>query len=187
MSIIHTQPVTQKDADYCDGTVDFFARSDWLDYAVLRPLSHVAGNWELTPDGKFYKAEEDSLADHLNILIDEIAKTHPPISYHYHENSIASQHRDTKDGSVILSKSKNIWLDPITKKPISIAQVGHYIEQSAARGVDDSELVAAASGRVARSISCDVNHFDDLDQGHLSMLAEIMSIILFMRSDEPAR
>jgi hypothetical protein len=170
-----------------NNVVTFFARSDWLDYAVLRRLSHVAGNWELTYDGDFYKPEDDSLADHLNVLIEEIGKTFPPKNYHHYENILASQHYDTKSGGVILSKSKRIWLNSATKKPIPKEQLGFYIEQGAIGNSDVPELVIAAAGRIATAMKHGVEHFDDLDSGHMSMLAEIMTIILFVRSDYPAR
>ncbi len=60
----------------------FFARSNYLDRMVLRPLSHIASNWELTWDGDSYKCEPSSFAEDLNILIEAIAKAPRPPNYH---------------------------------------------------------------------------------------------------------
>ena len=52
-------------------TKTFFCNSDLLDCLVLRPLSHIKSNWELTWDGnkQKYENEKDSYAQLLNQLI----------------------------------------------------------------------------------------------------------------------
>jgi hypothetical protein len=58
----------------------FFAQSEVLDYFVLRPLAHIRANWDVrwdTSAGR-YEPEEDSFAEHLNVLIDDIATCEPP-------------------------------------------------------------------------------------------------------------
>lgn len=47
---------------------DFFKNSSLLDHMVLRPLSHIKPNWELTWSGNEYEPEEDSFASLLNTL-----------------------------------------------------------------------------------------------------------------------
>jgi len=56
---------------------NFFDNSEYLDHEVLRPLSHIKINWELTwnLENKKYDEEEDSFAKLLNNLIDEIINT----------------------------------------------------------------------------------------------------------------
>jgi hypothetical protein len=55
--------------------IDFFAASDFMEHEVLRPLSHIRGNWELIVDQESgrYMDEEDSFAWLFNHLIDELA------------------------------------------------------------------------------------------------------------------
>jgi hypothetical protein len=55
-----------------------------LDRAVLRPLSHITLNWELTWNHttKCYEPEDDSFASLLNKTIDELAETEPPADMH---------------------------------------------------------------------------------------------------------
>jgi len=67
---------------------EFFAWSDWVDYKVLRPLSHIRSNWELTWDhaAQKYCPEEDSFAELLNELIDELDSCALPARYHDNED-----------------------------------------------------------------------------------------------------
>lgn len=61
---------------------EFFVWSDCLDRAVLRPLSHITLNWELTwkHGEKRYEPEEGSFAGDQNALIDCIAEAPRPSS-----------------------------------------------------------------------------------------------------------
>ena len=54
-----------------DDVRDFFAWSDWLDWTVLRPLSHIAPNWETQWDHgeKRYKQEPFSFAEEAVTLV----------------------------------------------------------------------------------------------------------------------
>lgn len=167
----------------------FFANSAWLDYAVLRPIRHVAGNWELTWDSQSekYEVETDSLGDHLNVLMYDIATSTPPINYHHHENKLAILYDGIKNGHFKLNRPKKLWIDTTTNSPASKDMVGHMLEQASCGHFDVPDLVLSAAGRVATSMRHGVSHFDDLDEGHFEMLAIIMADILFRRSDRPAR
>jgi len=57
------------------------------------------------------------------------------------------------------------------------------IEQASIGYEDVPELVLAASGRVASALHFGNANFDDLDSGHMGMLAEILLVIMFIRSD----
>lgn len=88
-----------------DAILAFFYRSDQLDYATLRPISHVMPNWELigSENGDpLFEEEEDSYAAHLNVLINEIAATSPPSDYHRHENQIAAGYTHAINGRYFL-------------------------------------------------------------------------------------
>jgi hypothetical protein len=61
-----------------------------LDYEVLRPLSHILANWELSWDSASgsLAGEEDSYATLLNELIAELESCRPPAIYHDSEDRL---------------------------------------------------------------------------------------------------
>ncbi len=69
----------------------FFKQSELFDYMVTRPLSHIVPNWELTWNLKENRVEpeEDSLAEEVNRLLDEISEVQPPKEYHANEDVLA--------------------------------------------------------------------------------------------------
>ena len=69
----------------------FFGQSDLLDRLVLRQLSHIKHNWELVWDdeNEKYEPEEDSYAEKLNQLIEELGRVNPPQKYHENEDCLA--------------------------------------------------------------------------------------------------
>lgn len=165
-----------------------FFKSDRLDYATLRPLSHVMWNWELVGSESgdpLLQEEEDSYAAHLNVLIDEIAAQSPPSDYHRLENEIAAGYTGVLDGRYFL-KGK-LWHDKQTGLPIQKDDVGHMMEQASSGWNDIPESVLAAAGRIATAMRYGVTNFDDLDHGHMEMLAIDLMTILFRRSYSPAR
>ncbi len=165
----------------------FFAGSDYLDHAVLRPISHVAPNWELIRDpiSDLYEEEDDSLAAHLNVLIEEVSLSSPPRDYHSYENRLAIHYEGVTTGRFYLHGK--LWRDRQTGELVEKDFVGHMIEQATCGHYDVPDLVLAASGRVAAALYFGVEHFDKLDHGHMEMLSVIMTDILFRRSDRPAR
>ncbi len=76
--------------------IEFFERSEYLDYEVLRPLSHIRGNWELSSgNGDFhFEKEEASFSKELSELIDEIDQTEIPARYHDNEDLLGEYDRD---------------------------------------------------------------------------------------------
>ncbi|MES0178984.1 hypothetical protein NKJ86_10340 [Mesorhizobium sp. M0025] len=69
----------------------FFARSDYLDTMVLRPLSHITMNWEASWDGETYSPEAGSFAGDLNEIIEQIAVSARPDRYHDNEDKLAER------------------------------------------------------------------------------------------------
>lgn len=164
----------------------FFENSDILDHAVLRPISHVAPNWELTWDlssGR-YEEEEDSLAAHLNKLIEEISHSLPPQDDHALENQYAINYEGVASGRFHLDGK--LWRDRQTGKLVNKDFVGHMIEQATCGHYDVPDLVHSAAGRVSTALQFGVDHFDKLDRGHMEMLSVIITDILFRRSDRSA-
>ena len=71
---------------YEDLILDFIDYSDIFDHMVLRPLSHIRGNWELqwNYEKLEFLEEEDSFAKDLNQLLRDIADCKLPCNYRYH-------------------------------------------------------------------------------------------------------
>jgi hypothetical protein len=67
---------------------DFFAWSAWVDYYVLRPLSHIRSAWDISWDHEAgrYDPEDDSFGGLLNDLINELDVCDPPSRYHDYED-----------------------------------------------------------------------------------------------------
>lgn len=179
----------RSEINWCrESILGFFYRSDRLDYTTLRPLSHVRSNWELVGSESgdpLFEEEEDSYAENLNVLIDEIAAASPSYDYHKLENQIAADYTDAINGRYFLKGT--LWHDKQTGQPIQKDDVGHMMEQASSGSDDVPGLVLAAAGRIATAMSYSVGNFDDLDRGHMEMLAIDLMTILFRRSDNPAR
>ena len=150
----------------------FFAWSNWLDSFVLRPLSHIAMNWEASWDHetKRYEPEDSSFAEDLNIVIELIVNCPRPLKYHEHEDVL-----------VQLFMGELKW--PIQKRGGRwIGADYHFmLEQGAFRDLDQNNLIVAATGRVHAALDHGQNHFDEMEDGHLNMLAALLSIIIYHR------
>ena len=157
-----------------DKVREFFAWSDVLDYEVLRPLSHVKGNWEISwnHESSRYDHEDDSFAKYLNILIDDIADT--AISEDYHDNEdVVANYLASKPGSTIVKKDGR-WTG---------GDYGWILEQGGFDDIDQSELLTSAIGRVAAAIDRGQTTYDAMEQGHRRMLGDVLTIILYHRSN----
>lgn len=151
---------------------DFFANSDSLDHMVLRPLSHIEGNWELSWDkaNQCYITEEGSFAAMLNSLISELDQSGPPENYHDNEDSLAEYVIHTLKWSI--HKVGGRW-------------VGDYqsiLEQGGIGDANQKNLVLAAAGRILAARNYEQVHFDEMELGHQKMLGAVLSIILYHRS-----
>jgi hypothetical protein len=155
----------------------FFAWSDGiLDHQVLRPLSHIAPNWELSwnAESSKYEAEDDSFATALNRMIIDIARTPSPRKYHDNEDRFAEY---------------------LVAKGWPIRKTGHrwtgddydsILEQGGFSDIDQTELLQAATGRIHAAPSRGQMHFDDMEETHRRMLGAVLSIILYHRGPDPA-
>jgi hypothetical protein len=159
---------------------DFFSWSDWLDYLVLRPLSHIKPNWEVTwdHDERKYIPEEDSFAEALNEMIERIASVDPPARYHDNEDRLAEFVRDRLSWKI--RKVGSIWVNEDGKRlaPDDYAAV---MEQGAFDDPDILNLFLATSGRIHAAIARGQTHFDQMEESHQIMLAAAMSNILYHR------
>ena len=154
--------------------IEFFYRSELLDYEVLKPLSHIRGNWELSSSfGDFhFQIEENSFAKELSELIDEIENIKIPKRYHDNEDmlSIYVQEKFNKE----IKKVGKRWIGGPYK---IILQDGGLFD------IDEKNLVQSAKGRIIAAKIHNQNHYDDMELGHRKMLAVILTLILYHRSD----
>lgn len=157
-----------------DGIILFFANSEFLDVLVLRPLSHINGNWELVWDveKEEYEQEEDSFAGKLNELILELARTIPPTKYHDNEDKLAEYVREHLNWSI--NKVGNRWEG---------ADYEAILDHGGFHDINESELVKAATGRIQAAFDRGQFHFDDLEESHRKILARVLCSILYHRMD----
>ncbi len=153
---------------------DFFAKSEFLDYLVLRPLSHINENWELmwNSDKEEYEIEEDSFADKLNDLILELSNTPPSLKYHDNEDKLAEYVKKHLNWSI--SKVGNRWFGE--DYPVILEQGGFH-------DFKETELVQAATGRIQAAIDRGQWHFDEMEDSHQKILAGILCIIIYHRQN----
>jgi hypothetical protein len=150
----------------------FFADSGLCDHAILRPLSHIVGNWELTWDQKLnkYVEEEDSCAALLNELMAELEQTVPPLRYHDSEDRLAENVK--KHLGWKIHKEGNRWVGE---------DYGFIIEQGGFDDFAQSELILAAAGRIHAARIRGQRSFDQMEESHRRMLASVMVAILYHR------
>jgi len=151
---------------------NFFYKSTFLDMYVLKPLWHIRGNWDLSWDdkSKTYIVEEDSFAKEMNDLILELEATRPPKNYHENEDKLAEYISKKFNGRI--KKLNNRWTG---------ADYKVILEQGGFGDVDEKNLVSAAAGRIHATIKFGQNNFDEMEDGHMIILANILSIILYHR------
>jgi hypothetical protein len=161
----------------------FFADSDWVDRFVLRPLSHIRPNWELAWDSESseYFPEADSFAELLNLLIREIADTPPPSRYHDNEDILAT-HVQLKLNWGIRQRGKT-WVNADGNR-LGPDDYVVLLEQGEFHSVDQTELIAAASGRIHAAIARGQTHLDEMELSHRYILAGVLSAILYHRADD---
>jgi hypothetical protein len=151
---------------------EFFAWSDRLDHDVLRPLSHIRSNWEALWNHveQRYEPEDDSFAEDLNVLIDDLATTAPPKRYHDNEDVLANYVIETLKWPI--RKEKGRWVG---------ADYYSILEHGGFQDVDQAELLAAASGRIHAAIRSGQTHFDQMEESHQKMLCAVLTIVLYHR------
>jgi hypothetical protein len=152
--------------------VEFFKWSDLFDHMVTRQLSHIRSNWELTwnHDEEKYEPEEDSYAQMINDLVVELSKQNPPKKYHDNEDRLAEYCKANLGWDI--NKVGNRWTGD---------DYASILEQGAFNDIDEQNLCLAASGRVKAALDRGQVHFDDMEEFHRRMLADVLAIILYHR------
>lgn len=154
--------------------ISFFQQCEYLGHLVTRPLSHIRPNWELIWDHekKEYLIEEDSYSNLLNILIKELSTVDPPPKYHDHEDRLA-EHVNSDLGWNV-NKINGRWVDEDYEA---------ILEQGSFNDIQQKNLVLAAAGRIRAAIIRGQTHFDEMEQSHQKILAGVLAIILYHRTD----
>lgn len=151
---------------------DFFENSDFLDIMVLKPLSHIRPDWELSWYGSIdeYKPSVDSFAYELQQLIYEIEACVAPDDYHLHEDIVIKSTPQEFNEEVY--KQGRLW----------IGQSYQILLQNGGLFDDDAKnLVMATAGRIAVAKRHGQLHFDQMDFSHQKILAIIMALVLYHR------
>lgn len=151
---------------------DFFRKSDTFDYLVTRRLSHIKGNWELTwsHDTQSYKEENDSFAKIINEFIVELSELNPPLKYHDNEDRLVEYCKESL--GLKIEKIGNRWVG---------TDYGFVLEQGGYKDLNEKNLSLAACGRIKAAIERDQLHFDEMEEFHRKMLADVIAIILYHR------
>jgi len=160
--------------------IDFFAVSDFIEHEVLRPLSHIRGNWELIFDHETgrYMDEEDSFAWLFNHLIDELAAANPPARYHDSEDRLGEYVQRSLNWNI--RKENGIWVN-VEGNRLHPSNYLDMLEKGGFKTGGDRDLVDAASGRIRAAIKNGQKHFDDMERSHQVILAGVLAVILFHR------
>ncbi|TGV05835.1 hypothetical protein E4695_15105 [Alcaligenaceae bacterium 429] len=153
---------------------DFFRNSWLLDELALRQLSHINGNWELTwsDSDDLYEPEDDSFASKVNDLIEELGSLTPPTQYHDNEDRLAEQVQGRPGWD--LCKVGTRWIG------------GDYpiiLEQGSFNDNAQHNLMLAAAGRIKAAIDRGQMHFDEMEKSHQKILADVLAIILYHRTN----
>lgn len=153
---------------------EFFRQSDLVDRLALRQLSHIRGNWELTwdDDKGEYKTEEDSYAENVNQLLEELSQIAPPQKYHDNEDCLAEYVQANLNWNI--QKVNGRWVGE---------DYAAILEQGGFDDIDEKNLVLAAAGRIEAAIAHNQLHFDEMEQSHRRMLADVLAVILYHRTD----
>lgn len=150
----------------------FFARSDYLDRMALRPLSHIAGAWDACWDDAtgLYEPEEDSFAEDLNFVIETIASMPRPVKYHDDEDVLAENL--LRELRWPIQKKGGCWIG---------ADYAAILEQGSFSDYGQKRLLSAATGRAHAALDFGQVHFDEMEEGHMNMLAQLIVIIVYHR------
>lgn len=155
-------------------TKAFFGQSDLLARLALRQLSHIEENWELIWDDedKKYEPERDSYAEKVNQLIEELGQIVPPRKYHENEDCLAKYVIDNLNWRIETANGR--WIG---------VEYAAILEQGGFNDIDEKNLKLAVAGRIRAAIDRNQHHFDDMEHSHQKMLADVIAVILYHRTD----
>ena len=150
----------------------FFQWCNCLDYMVTKQLSHIRANWEIewNHEQKCYDPETDSYAEMINDLIVELSLIKPPKKYH-----------DTEDHLAELCKAKLNWNIQKVKGRWEGGDYISILEQGGFYDINENLLCLAVCGRIKAALSRGQMHFDDMEEFHRKIIADLLATILYHR------
>ena len=157
--------------------IEFFYKSELLDYEILRGLSHILPNWEIrwNDNTKFIIIEEDSFWNELNKLfheLDVIFKSNKYIEedYHKYEDILADYVKDNLNWNI--DKINWLW---------NWADYRSIIEYWWFKDLNQEYLILSLYWRIQKSKFYGIYRYDDLDNWHRKMIANLISVIIYQR------
>ncbi len=153
--------------------INFIKHSELFDYMVTRPLAHILPNWELMwdDDTNRFTPEEDSFAEKVNEMLDELVSTPIPDKYHDNEDVLAEHIQKYLNWNIV--KVHGRWIS---------CDYQAILNQGSFGDEDQKNLLAATKGRIAAAIQHGQTKFDDMEYGHQRILAMVLASILYHRS-----
>jgi hypothetical protein len=158
--------------------IEFFTPSDLIEHEILRPLSHIRNNWDVMLDYETgrYMDEDDSFGWLFNNLINELASTETLEKYHNSEDRLAEHVKQTLSWDI--KKESGFWLNKDGTR-IHPSDYLATLEQGGFNVDGVSYLIVAAAGRIKAAIKNNQKHFDAMEKGHRTILAGVLSAILY--------
>lgn len=155
--------------------INFVKHSELFDYMVTRPLDHILPNWELMWDDNTNRfiPEEDSFAEKVNKMLDELVDMPIPDKYHDNEDILAEYVQKHHNWNIV--KVNGRWISYDYREILNQGSFGD---------ADQKNLLAAAKGRIAAAIQHGQTKFDDMEYGHQRILAMVLASILYQRSND---
>ncbi|WP_289289475.1 hypothetical protein [uncultured Muribaculum sp.] len=155
--------------------IKFVKHSELFDYMVTRPLWHILPNWELTWDDNtdHFIPEEDSFAEKVNEMLDELIVTPITDNYHDNEDILAEHVQQNLNWNII--KVHGWWIS---------CDYQDVINQGSFGDEEQKNLLSAAKGRIETAIKHGQSNFDDMEYGHQRILAMVLASILYQRSND---
>ena len=101
-----------------------------------------------------------------------MSEVDPSRKYHDNEDRLAEylQHNSSWN----IRKVNERWIG---------AAYENILEQGGFGDIDQEQLILAAAGRIRAAIERGQTHFDDMEESHRYMLAIVIIVILYHRSD----
>ncbi|EAV1383811.1 hypothetical protein EVD11_26205, partial [Salmonella enterica] len=119
-----------------------------------------------------FEQEEDSYAEIINELLTELSLLQLPKSYHDNEDELAEYCKQYLRWPIF--KSGTFWRG---MEYVSILEQGGFSDE------DQKNLCLSIAGRIRAAINRHQFHFDDMEKSHQKILADVIAIILYHRSE----
>ena len=120
------------------------------------------------PLTRLNNAPEEYNNNDFNQLIEDLGLVEPPEKYHTNEDGLAEYVIANLNWKI--NKVNGRWIG---------ADYALILEQGGFHDIEN--LILAAAGRIKAAMDRNQNHFDDMEEFHQKMLADVIAIILYHR------